>query len=227
MNKIFELKNAGYIASLKGNFKKRIINNLTAEIQLPDSYGIVSIFGEEESGRLELLRLLSGLDKPAEGSVTSAFGGSPLPFIPSNPSTLPWLNVIENVSLPNKLNGIEDPESIRRAIEITGLEGYEAHYPSEKSSGFLFRMALARALTVKPPCLLIDEPFNHSSRELRDEITHMLLKVAEEYKMFIVLATADHVQGINAGKIYYWFHNKEISKLEQVIGADNVLSLIR
>lgn len=227
MNKIFELKNVGYTACLKGNFKKRTINNLTAEIQLPDKYGIVSVFGEKDSGRLELLRLLAGLDKPAEGSITSAFSITPLPFIPSSPSTLPWLSVEENISLPLKLRGEEDSESVRRAIEVTGLDGYETHYPSEKSSGFLFRMALARALATKPPCLLIDEPFSHESRESREEITQLLLKVAEEYRIFIVLTTSDHIQGINAGKIYYWFHNKEISKLDQVIGADNVLSLIR
>jgi NitT/TauT family transport system ATP-binding protein len=227
MNKIFELKNVSFVASLKGNFKKRVINKLTSEIQLPDDYGVVSIFGEDDSSRLELLRLLAGLDKPVEGSITGTFDISPLPFIPSQPSTLPWLNVLENISLPLRLNRKDDPESIGKAIEITGLDGYEAHYPSEKSEGFLFRMELARALAIKPPCILIDEPFLHNSREGRDEITQLLLKVAEEYKIFIVLTTSDHVQGINVGKIYYWFHNEEISKLEQVIGADNVLSLMR
>ncbi len=227
MNKIFELKDVGFVASLKGNFKKRIVHNLTSEIKLPESYGIVSVFGEDDSGRLELLRLLAGLDTPATGSVTSAFSVSPLPFIPSRPSTLPWLNVVENVSLPNKPVKGGSADSVKRALEITGLDGYETHYPADNGSGFLFRVALARALAANPPCLLIDEPFHHKSRESREEITQLLIKVAEEYRIYIILTTSDLIQGINAGKIYYWFHNKEISKLEQVIGADNVLSLIR
>ena len=227
MNKIFEFKNVSYVTSLKGNFHKRVLNNLSAEIQLPDDHGVVSIFSDDISIQGAILKLLSGLEKPTEGQITSAFKDPLLPFIQSGISTLPWLNVIENVTIPFGPGKAEVSESVRKAIEITELDGYETHYPSEKSRGFQFRIALARALAIEPPCILIEDPFAGCDRQVRDEIAQLLHNAAAEYKISIVLTTADHVQGIHAGEIYYWFYNTEISKLEQIIGADNVLSLIR
>jgi len=188
---------------------------------------VVSIFSDDSAIQSALLKLLSGLIEPTDGQVISAFKESPLPFIPSGNSTLPWLNVIENVSIPFGAGRVEDSVSIRKAIEITELDGYESHYPSGISRGFHFRIALARALAIEPPCILIEDPFMGCDRQVRDEIAQLLHTVAEEYNIFIVLTTADYVQGINAGEIYYWFYNTEISKLEQIIGAENVLSLIR
>jgi ABC-type nitrate/sulfonate/bicarbonate transport system ATPase subunit len=227
MNKIFELNKVTYITSFNNNFKKRIINDLSGEIQVPKDYGVVSIFGDDHEKLTATLKLLSGLVEPTEGKLSNSFDSSLLPFIPSHNSNVPWLNVIENVNLA--FGGLKNGanEDVRKAIEATELDGYESHYPSEKSDGFQFRMSVARALSVRPPCILVDDPFRAADRHVRDEIAQLLRKVAEEYKLFIVLATSDYVQGIQAGKIYYWFYDAEICKLKQVIGADNVLSLIR
>jgi len=139
---------------------------------------------------------------------------------------LPWLNVIENVSIASKLAGGGDSASVEKAIEMTELDGYETHFPAEKSHGFLFRVALARALSIMPPCVVIDDPYVACSKEVQDEITGLLRKVASELKIYIIVSTSNYAQGVAVGDVYYWFTNKEITKLTQVVGADNILSMI-
>jgi NitT/TauT family transport system ATP-binding protein len=115
-----------------------------------------------------LLRLISGLARPAAGRVVyqghTVTGPAPgIAMVFQTFALFPWLTVLENVQLGLEALGLPEAESRRRAlagIDLIGLDGYESAYPRELSGGMRQRVGFARALVVHPNILLMDEPFS-------------------------------------------------------------------
>ena len=93
---------------------------------------------------------------------------------------LPWLTVQQNVELA--MQAREVPADARRtkalrAIDLIGPDGFESAYPKELSGGMRQRVGFARALSVEPDVLLMDEPFSArdvlTAANLRDELTRL------------------------------------------------------
>jgi NitT/TauT family transport system ATP-binding protein len=129
---------------------------------------ILGILGRSGSGKSTLLRTIAGLVPPSSGSVV--FDGRRVDGPPEGVAMvfqgfalLPWLTVLENVSLGARAQGV-DAESARRkalsAIDLIGLDGFEGAYPRELSGGMQQRVGFARALVVEPKLLLMDEAFS-------------------------------------------------------------------
>src|SRR5206468_3921357 len=75
---------------------------------------------------------------------------------------LPWRSVRKNVELLAELEGASKADRSRLAadaVRLVGLQGFENHYPKALSGGMRMRTSVARALTMKPPLFLLDEPF--------------------------------------------------------------------
>ncbi|GBC85770.1 Aliphatic sulfonates import ATP-binding protein SsuB [bacterium HR11] len=143
---------------------------------------VVALLGPSGCGKSTLLRILAGLIRPTQGEVL--YHGRPLQgvnpgvgFVFQTFALLPWMTVQENVQLPLKAQGLPSGEVRRRAAEVirmVGLEGFENAYPRELSGGMKQRVGIARALSVRPEVLLMDEPFSHvdalTAESLRAEI---------------------------------------------------------
>jgi NitT/TauT family transport system ATP-binding protein len=129
---------------------------------------IVALLGRSGSGKSTLLRIIAGLARPTSGSVrylgktvTGPAAGVVMVF--QSFALFPWLTVLENVRLGLEGLGLPEPDIRRRAlaaIDLIGLDGYEAAYPRELSGGMRQRVGFARALVVHPNVLLMDEPFS-------------------------------------------------------------------
>lgn len=129
---------------------------------------IVSLLGKSGSGKSTLLRLMAGLIKPTDGSlsyrdqmISGPVQGIAMVF--QSFALLPWLTVLENVELGLEALGVERKERRSRAltaIDTIGLDGFESAYPKELSGGMRQRVGFARALVVEPDILLMDEPFS-------------------------------------------------------------------
>ncbi|GAA3052986.1 nitrate/sulfonate/bicarbonate ABC transporter ATP-binding protein [Kitasatospora albolonga] len=146
---------------------------------------VVALLGRSGSGKSTLLRCLAGLIAPSSGSVH--YRGTPLNG--ANPGTamvfqtfalLPWLTVQQNVELGLEARGSaagERAEAARRAIDLVGLDGFEAAYPKELSGGMRQRVGFARALVVEPDVLMMDEPFSAldvlTAENLRGELMEL------------------------------------------------------
>ncbi len=129
---------------------------------------IVGLLGRSGSGKSTLLRLIAGLLRPTEGTITwrgtqvrEPVDGIAMVF--QSFALFPWLSVSENVALGLEAKGVPATERarlVREAIDLIGLGGYENAYPRELSGGMRQRVGLARGLVVHPDLLLMDEPFS-------------------------------------------------------------------
>lgn len=161
---------------------------------------LLTILGPSFSGKSTLLRILSGIENPDSGSVRfmqSEAAKTNLTIIPSEASSLPWLNVRENVRLGLKEETGEISEGkIKRVISAVGLEGYESHFPANKSTGFRFRIALARALAMDPKVVMIDDPFRDLQPGRKMEYYGLLREVLRKEDISIIWASTDVLESL-------------------------------
>src|SRR5271167_455921 len=129
---------------------------------------IVALLGRSGSGKSTLLRLIAGLTRPTQGTVT--ISGEPVngpakevAMVFQSFALFPWLDVLDNVEIGPRANGVPLDETRKRAlkaIDTIGLDGFESAYPKELSGGMRQRVGFARALVMQPKILLMDEPFS-------------------------------------------------------------------
>ena len=116
---------------------------------------ILAFFGPSGMGKSTILRIAAGLDADFEGFVRRPPGRLGMMF--QEPRLAPWLSVADNIRLV-ATKGALAPD-IPGLLEEVGLRGASERWPRELSLGMARRVALARALTVAPDMLVLDEPF--------------------------------------------------------------------
>ena len=107
-------------------------------------------------------------------------------IIPSKPSSFPWLNVQENIVF--NLESF-DKDKVSNVIKFVGLSGYEDHYPNNKSTGFRFRISLARAIIHNPELIVINTPFSNLSKKRKMEFYSLIRKTKSQYGISILFST--------------------------------------
>jgi len=126
---------------------------------------MVAVTGPSGSGKSTLLMLLAGLEPPDRGSIT--FGGAPIPtdgqvgVVLQSYGLLSLLTAAENVEIVLQTRRVAPAEVRRRAARALtdlGLDEHASRLVDELSGGQQQRVAMARALVVDPPLLLVDEP---------------------------------------------------------------------
>jgi NitT/TauT family transport system ATP-binding protein len=116
---------------------------------------IGAIVGPSGCGKTTLLRLVAGLDRRFEGAIALPERGR-LAFVFQEPRLLPWRSVADNVRLAAPEI---DAGELAALFATLGLSDHSGDYPGELSLGLARRVAVARALAVRPDLLLLDEPF--------------------------------------------------------------------
>ena len=141
----------------------------------------VALLGPSGCGKSTTLRLLSGLELPDEGHITidgrnvthAAPSERNLSMVFQSYALFPHLNVAENVIFGLKVRKVSATDrraKLKRALEITGLLGYENRKPGELSGGQRQRVALARAIVANQPLCLMDEPLSNLDAKLRASV---------------------------------------------------------
>ncbi|WJH36486.1 ABC transporter ATP-binding protein [Paenibacillus sp. CC-CFT747] len=165
---------------------------------------VAAVLGPSGQGKSTLLRLIAGLEIPAEGSI--AVGGVTLvderTFLPPEKrgvgmvfqdySLFPHLTAARNITFGlHRMSPKERAVRLREMLELVRLTGCEARYPHELSGGQQQRVALARALAPGPRLLLLDEPFSSLDAELRASIRSELKAILAQAGMTCLVVTHD------------------------------------
>jgi NitT/TauT family transport system ATP-binding protein len=154
------------------------------DLSIPDGE-FVAIVGPSGCGKSTLLRVLSGLMQRFDGS--ALVNGSPtghprtdVGVVFQDARLLPWLNVLENVLIPIRVQGKPRADYRTRArnlLATAGLEDFALVYPNELSGGMQQRVAICRALVHDPGTLLMDEPFGALDAMTREIMNLELLRI--------------------------------------------------
>src|SRR5262245_8971145 len=159
----------------------------------------VALIGPSGCGKSTLLKLTAGLidagageirvlgRPPAEAKAARAFG-----FVFQDPVLLPWRTASENVQLLLEVTGVGRAERVDRArglLELVGLADFGEKLPSELSGGMQQRVGIARALSLDPAILLMDEPFGALDEITRDRMNQELLALWEKTRKTVLFVT--------------------------------------
>ena len=161
-----------------------ILDDLTLSVAPGD---FVTLIGPSGCGKSTVLKLISGLSPASTGGL-EVLGTRPKQardrqaFIFQDATLLPWLTVQGNVELPLRLRGIDAVQRRAKAAEMLALVGLEknaGYYPRQLSGGMKMRVSIARALTLSPQLLLLDEPFGALDEMTRNRLNEELLMLRE------------------------------------------------
>lgn len=173
-----------------------VLNDLDLRVEAGE---ILSIVGASGSGKTTLLRILAGLEAADRGRVEidgrQIDGvGRERAVIFQEPRLLPWLSVLENVSFGLEARNVPATEARARATEsvrLVGLGDFAAAYPRQLSGGMAQRVGIARALTVNPDILLLDEPFGALDAMTKITMQEELIRIWQSARVTMVLVTHD------------------------------------
>ena len=178
-----------------------VLRDLNLTVRGGESLAIV---GPSGCGKTTLLRVLAGLETPDQGEVL--IDGAPVQglgreraVIFQEPRLLPWLTVLGNVAFGLEVRGIAKPQAeaqARHQIRLVGLGDFEAAYPRQLSGGMAQRVGIARALTVQPEILLLDEPLGALDAMTKLTMQQELARIWHEESLTMILVTHDLEEAI-------------------------------
>lgn len=158
---------------------------------------VLAIIGPSGCGKTTLLRCIDGLLPLSDGEiqvegerVTGPREGVAMVF--QHFGLFPWKTVFQNVAYGLKLAGCssaEIAEKVPRYINLVGLSGFESYYPYQISGGMQQRCGLARALSVEPRVLLMDEPFGAVDAQTREILQFEMLRIWDMRPTTMVFVT--------------------------------------
>ena len=154
----------------------------------------LSLLGPSGCGKSTVLRMLAGLATPTSGNIAWTDPGlkKQIGFVFQEPTLMPWASVFDNVWLPLRLRGVSRAAAsadIEQALAMVGLRQFIKAYPRELSGGMKMRVSIARALVLRPPLLLMDEPFAALDEITRFKLNNDLLNLKAELGTTVVFVT--------------------------------------
>lgn len=143
-----------------------VLKNINLDVE---QGSFLSIIGPSGCGKTSMLRLIAGLEKPSDGSISVETQNSAYVF--QQPALFPWATVRSNVAKPLKLSKADRiDEKTARTLKQVGLSDFADKYPHQLSGGMQQRVSIARALAMEPDLLLMDEPFGALDEQTRENM---------------------------------------------------------
>jgi NitT/TauT family transport system ATP-binding protein len=196
---ILDIKNLNKSYYNDAGTRQIILEDINLGIKSDANVGsFVSILAPFGSGKTTLLKTIAALESfdgeiSLNGNKISVPTGEII-YIPEKSSSLPWLNVKENIELPSKLYSKGDKKftfNVNELINLVGLSGYEDFHTSSSTSGFRLRIAIARALSFNPKFILLDDVLKNLDGETRSEIIELFKDLIAAKNVSFLLATTN------------------------------------
>ena len=206
-----------------GSENLEVLKSISLIVNKPE---IVIVMGPSGSGKTTLLNIISTLDTPDNGdllikndvfnyqdqsdidSIRSRFLGI---LFQSN-NLLPEFTILENLSIPYKLNNLDDHLNPKELLDVFQLSSKTHSFPGELSAGELQRISLLRATINKPELIVADEPTANLDKENLFIIVDFIKKIKENYDTSFIIATHDERLCDIADKILYLDNGKLVER---------------
>ena len=166
----------------------KVLDNLSFTMPIGS---ITGILGQSGCGKTTLLEIIARLQSPTNGDVW--IENNIIPFVifqQYNKTLFPYLNLEQNVEIALIKDNKKKGKSLE-ALHIVGLDKFSKYYPWQLSGGMQQRVCIARALAVKSPIILLDEPFSSLDSFSKYKLEDDLLKIVRQFKITCLYVTHD------------------------------------
>lgn len=196
-----------------GENEVRALDDVSFYIQRGE---FVAIIGPSGSGKSTLLHILGGVDRPTSGRVyldgidvygqneeqLAIFRRREVGLIYQFYNLIPVLNVVENMTLPVRMDGRKvGEERLQELLKLLSLEDRKNHLPNQLSGGQQQRVSIGRALMNAPAIVLADEPTGNLDSRNSQEIMELLKLSNKKYSQTLVMITHDENLALQADRI--------------------------
>ncbi|HET7217577.1 MAG TPA: ABC transporter ATP-binding protein, partial [Vicinamibacterales bacterium] len=187
LTKIFETPSGPFVA----------VRDVNARIRAGE---FVALLGHSGCGKSTVLSMIAGLERATYGGVvidgTQVIGpGAERGIVFQSPCLLPWLSARQNVLLAAAqrpgVDGAQQRDTADRYLALAGVADAAEQLPGHLSLGTQQCVALARALSLEPRFLLLDEPFAQLDSLTRFDLQDIFLRIWEESDKTVIMVTHD------------------------------------
>ena len=207
----------------------RVLHGLDLTVRAGDEIAIV---GQSGTGKSTLLHIMGSLEEPTAGKIyfegedlfaldqksLAEFRNLKLGFVFQFHYLLADFTALENVMMPALISRINDAEASRRAaemLEIVGLGNKLRRRPAELSGGEQQRVAVARAVVLRPKLLLADEPTGNLDPHTAEEVHELFHKLNRELGITLVIATHNEQLTRSVGRALRLYEGKLVDERRQ------------
>jgi len=191
----------------------------------------VSIIGHSGCGKSTLLNLISGLSEASGGVLLCnnreiAGPGPERAVVFQNHSLLPWMTCFDNVHLAvERVFGRKEAKPTQRrrtlaALELVGLTHAADKYPHEISGGMKQRVGIARALSMQPKVLLLDEPLGALDALTRAHLQDEILRIVAASGCTTIMVTHDVDEAVLLSDRIVMMTNGPAATIGQILNVD-------
>lgn len=202
MNNLLEVRDL-HKSFFEGGAEIHVLRGLNLDLAEGERLAIV---GESGVGKSTLLHVLGTLDRPNSGKIFYAgkelplddeaalcsFRNRELGFVFQFHYLLPDFSALENVMFPALIQGMDSARAkieAEKLLELVGLRDRKNHRPGKLSGGEQQRVAVARAVILKPRLVLADEPTGSLDMRIGEEVQELLFRLNEEHNIALIIAT--------------------------------------
>ena len=218
VHKVFNTRNGTFVA----------LQNVNLTIRQGE---FVSIIGHSGCGKSTLLNLISGLSDASSGVLICAGReiagpGPDRSVVFQNHSLLPWMTCFENVYLAvervfsDKENKAALQQRTHAALELVGLDHAAQKYPHEISGGMKQRVGIARALSMQPNVLLLDEPLGALDALTRAHLQDEILRIVAATGCTTIMVTHDVDEAVLLSDRIVMMTNGPAATIGQILNID-------
>ena len=168
---------------------------------------VMVIVGPSGCGKSTLLNIMGGLLAPTAGTARikgtiAADCLNPLTYVFQDFSLLPWRDVAGNVGLvlEGTLSKADRIARVREVLALTGLSEFAHAWPRQLSGGMRQRVGIARALAVRPACLLMDEPLSALDAQTRDLLLDEFVTIIDRARTTTLYVTHNLAEAVRLGQ---------------------------
>lgn len=210
------------VYSINKNFgNTAVLSNISLNLKEGE---FVSILGPSGSGKSTLFNIIAGLIPPDTGKViidgvdyTGRTGR--VSYMYQKDLLLPWKRIIDNVSIPLRIKGINKNEArknVDKYFKMFGIDGFQYKYPFQLSGGMRQRAALMRTYMFSRDIILLDEPFGGLDAITRSKMHFWLMNILNSLNVSILFITHDIEEAILLSDRIYILSNRPAKNKEEL-----------